>query len=306
MVFGIASLEITNKENTRQIVADVIENSATPREESHQLLYKYLQSIDSTYTHLEPNVSQIQGVFGWSSGGCVPLIHTESGTYVAMFYNESEPTVYSDSFTYPSGNSASWAELSELRMLSLRNTVENLLINTEDEWLVPSSDSEILSESHIRQIMTKRIAKAQASFDSAPDSISEDTFSVTSQPLGSDTIKVDYDNMVRNINGKLIVDTENNIVSLMDLAHINLSDYKLNELSFCDGTLRNGELQDRSIHLVKLRDVNDVIEGYINSMRVYQSNTVKGRNSTFDESKTPVLTQATKQLIADMSPTQNL
>lgn len=307
MVFGIASLEITNESDTRQIVADVIENSATPKEYSQEMLYEYLQSVDSTYARLEEDVSQIEGVFGWSCGGGIPLIHTESGTYVAIYYNEEQDDLEPFTFTYPSGISSSWNELGDIRMASLRNTIQNLLISTDDKWLLPKSDSEVLSDSHIRHLLSERYSKAESQIQKTPSQISQTPFSVTSQPLGSDTIKIDYDNMVRTVNGKLVIDLQKNIVTLIELIHINLSDYTVSELNFCDGAVtENGELRNRSIHLVKLREIQDVIEGYVNSTYVFQSNEIKGRNSMFEEKHSPELIQSTKQLIEDMSPKQNL
>lgn len=299
MVFGLASVNVKETDDWKKLEADIIEESIASNDKAVDALRDFLLEVrNPSPTEQSGGVYQYEGIYGWIAGGGIPVLNTKDGSYVALVYRDEGAPTYPNTFTITSGLSESWKEMTNLRTLSVRETIEELLITVEDDrWVKPKVSEDVLTSDYIDQILADRVtAWQQVDNVDVPSQKYEDA-SVSSQPLGSDSLTLSYGDERKTISGHFVIDSEYNMIDLVDVIHFDLLDYSIEDLQFYDGELNSGNVLDRYIHLVKLSDLNSIFKGDgVKSRYVFQGGEVVAENGVYDDPVTLVGVSSAKSL----------
>lgn len=299
MVFGLASVNVKETDDWKKLEADIIEESIASNSSAVSALRDFLLEVrNPNPTEQGGGVYQYEGIYGWVAGGGIPVLNTKDGSYVALVYRDEEAPTYPNTFTITSGLSESWKEMTNLRTLSVRETIEELLISIDDEkWAKPQVSEEVLTSDYVDSIISDRVTAWQQVEEIDVPNQKYKNISVSSQPLGSDSLTLSYGDETKTVSGHFVVDSEYNMIDLVDVIHFDFLDYSIDDLQFYDGEIVDGSVLDRHIHLVKLSDVNSVFNGDgVKSRFVYQSGDIITENGVYDDPVTLVGVSSAKSL----------
>lgn len=298
-MFGLASVDIKETDDWKKLEADIIEESIASNEGAVDALREFLKEVrNPTPKEKSGGVYQHEGIYGWIAGGGIPVLNTKDGSYVALVYRDDEAPTYPNTFTITSGLSESWKEMKNLRTLSVRETIEELLISIEDNrWAKPDINEEVLTSSYVDSIISDRVTAWQQNDEVEVPPQRYESISVSSQPLGSDSLTLKYGDETKTISGHFIIDSEYNMIDLVDVVHFDLLDYSIDDLQLYDGEMVDGKVLDRYIHLVKLSDVDSLFsnEG-VKSRYVFQSGDVIVEDGIYADPVTLVGVSSAKSL----------
>lgn len=298
MVFGLASVNVKETDDWKKLEADIIEESIASNESAVSALRDFLLEVrNASPTEQSGGIYQYEGIYGWIAGGGIPVLNTKDGSYVALIYRDEGAPTYPNTFTITSGLSESWKEMTNLRTLSVRETIEELMISIDDErWARPQVSEEVLTSDYVESIVSDRVNAWQNTDVDTPIQKYED-ISVSSQPLGSDSLTLSYGDETKTVSGHFVIDSEYNMIDMIDVIHFDLLDYSIDDLQFYDGEMVDGEVLDRHIHLVKLSDIDSIFGGDgVKSRFVFQSGDIITENGLYDDPVTLVGTSSAKSL----------
>lgn len=298
MVFGLASVNVKETNDWKKLEADIIEESIASNESAIEALRNFLLEVRNPNPEEQSGgVYSYEGIYGWVAGGGIPVLNTKDGSYVALVYRDEDAPTYPNTFTITSGLSESWKEMTNLRTLSVRETIEELLITVDDDrWVKPRVSEEVITSDYVDSIVSDRVTAWQQETGSEVPPQKYEPIDVSSQPLGSDSLTLSYGDEVETISGHFVIDTEHNMIDLVDVIHFDLLDYSIEDLQVYDGEMVDGVL-DRYIHLVKLSDIESIFDGSgVKSRYIFRSGEVVAENGVYDDPVTLVGASSAKSL----------
>lgn len=297
MVFGLASVKVRETDDWKKVEADIIEESIASNEYAVAALRDYLHKVRNPSPSQEPGGAlEYHGIYGWVAAGGLPVLNTKDGSYIALIYRDENAPTYPNTFTVTSGLSESWKEIKNMRTLAIRETIEELLITDGDRWLLPTVSEDVLSKDYIQSIMDDRVGAWQNNSKIKVPEMEYTPIEISSQPLGSDSLVLNYGGETNTISGHFVIDNEYNMIDLIDVVHFDLLEYSINELTFYDGETPSGNVLDREVHLIELSEVNSIFDGPLKSRYVFQSGELVRENSTSEDPITLVGSSSAKSL----------
>ena len=279
-----ADIKIERKNSYVKYVVNPLGDEESVDRESDQL-----QNFSEIKDFVGGKVDKAKGTVNWVGSGSCVVLKTKNGLYVPVGYRDEGAPTHPDKLCTASGVADNVSEISNPRVLSVKE-MEEILIHDRvsncwrkptfsNDNLIDGSRSPNLTNSlnninlDIGGNSTRSYRKAEAQF----------------HLLGDDRVRVQntqlsqYDNKFR---GHIVIDEETGNADLVDLVTVNIENRKIEDIRILDGEIAGDVHLDRPVYLFELDEFSDLLESETEALRKYKSGKVwsdDGYNDDFSE-----------------------
>ena len=232
-----------------------------------------------------------EGTVAFAAGGSIPAISTADGLYIPVGRRDGGAPSYAHHLASASGLADTTADVLQPHRIAAREGVEEILYATDSvdggspEWLVPVPGEYADIARDATESLTNLWNATADGLDhviadpviNLPGGMARREVPAELQPFGDDTATVHVDGDSVTSHGQLVIDTEENIVDMMALLTIDLSEWSLADLRLFDGEVVGGDtLLNREVYLFEPSELAALGDGAetVTAHRHYQGGLV--------------------------------
>lgn len=256
----------------------IIETNTDKTNKNTSDLRKEIRNIDNS--HIKRVIDEedesslpVTGKYLWGASGVTPVLQTENENMIIHPMRDDGAPTYKEHLTTLSGLSDSLYDLFHPRQIAIREGVEEVLyMDKQGTLLIPDFKRDNLAGEAIYNIMNHWIDINNGNnqpmlkpLDSTQSISNTENVPAKLVSIGDDKITIVHQDSIieKTYTGKIALDNDNNMIDIIDLLLIDLSDYKLSELHFLDGEVHANKIINRSLYMQSIEQfkrMNDDID----------------------------------------------